>query len=90
MRKLEAYGRPTIEFGSLRLWVHGRAYPEATDAWDSNWLRITAHCAESGGAILISGALLDTVSFFRWHVELTRVYHELRGKAILESTRASK
>jgi hypothetical protein len=85
MPKLDAYGPPAIGFGSLRLWVHGRAHPEATDAWDSKWLRITAHCAESGGAVLITGVLLDTVSFFRWHGELTRVYRELCGKAVLES-----
>jgi len=50
----------------IRLWVYGRQFPDATDAWDGNWLRITARRNERGATVEASGAILDTVSFLVW------------------------
>ena len=81
----ERYGPPAIQIDGLRVWVYGYEYGEAQDAWDGNWLRVTAHCAESGASVVVSGTILDTVSFARFHRELTAVYERLEGAAILES-----
>jgi hypothetical protein len=85
LNKLEAYGLPTIRVGALRIWVHGYEFPESTDAWDGNWLRVTAHCAESGASVVVSGAVLDTVSFLNFYRELAAVYESLEGTATLQS-----
>jgi hypothetical protein len=76
---------PTVEFGALRLWVHGRQFPEATDPWDGNWLRVTAQCGRPGVSVVVSGAILDTVSFLSWKTQLALLYQTLRGTAVLES-----
>ena len=76
---------PTIELGALQIWVHGYQFPEATDAWDGNWLRVTARCSVPGATVEVTGAILDTVSFQRFQGELARVYQTLDGVATLES-----
>jgi hypothetical protein len=63
MKNWEAYGPPAIHVGALKIWVHGYQFPESTDAWDGNWLRVTAHCAASGASVVVTGAILDTVTF---------------------------
>jgi hypothetical protein len=85
MKNWEAYGPPAIHVGALKIWVHGYQFPESTDAWDGNWLRVTAHCAASGASVVVTGAILDTVSFLRFYRELTVVYGRLEGSATLES-----
>jgi hypothetical protein len=85
MNNLETYGRPSIQLGALRIWVHGYQFPESSDAWDGNWLRVTAHCAVSGASVVVTGAILDTVSFLGFQRELTKLYERLEGVATLES-----
>src|SRR5882724_344446 len=36
----EQLGTPDIKLSGLQIWVHGRQFPNATDYWDGNWLRI--------------------------------------------------
>jgi hypothetical protein len=82
---LEALGPATLEMAALRIWVHGYQFPDLTDYWDGNWLRCTAHCAEAGASVRVTGAILDTVSFVRFGRELADVYKQLEGQATLES-----
>ena len=84
-KQLEALGEPAIRVAGLRIWVHGRAHPEAIDYWDGNWLTITAHCAEAGGSVRVHGAILDLISFHGWAKELTQLYETLKGEAVLSS-----
>jgi hypothetical protein len=79
------YGPPAIELAGLRVWVHGYQFPESNDAWDGNWLRVTASCVASGARVIVTGAILDTVSFLRFGRELAAVYERLQGEATLES-----
>jgi hypothetical protein len=51
-------GEPDLRVAGLRLWVHGRQFPEAEDAYDGNWLRVTAHCGASGASVWAQGAIL--------------------------------
>ncbi len=83
--ELEALGPATVEIAALRIWVHGYQFPDQTDSWDGNWLRCTAHCAEAGASVRLTGAILDTVSFVRFGRELADVYKQLEGQATLES-----
>lgn len=88
-RAIEAYGKPEFSLGGLSIWVHGRQFPDATDAWDSNWLRITARYRGGGSSVTISGAELDTVSFARFRSELRLMADTLKGEATLESVESS-
>jgi hypothetical protein len=85
MRTWDAYGPPVLQIDAFRIWVHEYQYADSTDAWDGNWLRVTAHCAVSGASVVVAGALLDTVSFLRFKNELTTLYQRLQGVATLES-----
>jgi hypothetical protein len=82
---LESYGTPALKIGPLRVWVHGRQFPEATDSWDGNWLRVSAHCAAHGASVAVSGSILDTVSFLKFGKELEDLHTSLSGAATLES-----
>ncbi|WP_426116787.1 WapI family immunity protein [Massilia sp. PWRC2] len=43
-QELEHLGEPDLSICGLRLWIHGRQFPAATDYWDGNWLRVTVYC----------------------------------------------
>ena len=85
MSTSSAFGPPAVQLDALRIWVHGYQFPEATDAWDRNWLRVTAQCAALGASVEVTGAILDTVSFLRFQRELVTLYDRLQGVATLES-----
>ena len=85
MRIASVLGDPAIQLGALRIWVHGYEYPESTDEWGGNWLRVTARCAASGASVEVSGSILETVGFLRFQQELAVVYQQLQGVATLES-----
>ena len=36
-----------MKVAGFQFWVHDRQFPEAEDADDGNWLRVTAHCGAS-------------------------------------------
>lgn len=78
-------GPPDLKIVGLALWVHGYEYPRATDAWDGNWLRVTAHAVASGAEVTVSGAILDTVSFSRFATALRTLDKTLSGDATLET-----
>jgi hypothetical protein len=75
----------SLEIRGLRISVLGWQFPEATDDWDSNWLRISATYAGSGSRVELSGSLLDTVSFARFAEELASMQVTLAGSATLAS-----
>jgi len=85
MSTLGTFGPPAVQLDALRIWVHGYQFPEATDAWDGNWLRVTARCTVVGAKVEATGAILDTVSFLRFQRELVALYDRLEGVATLES-----
>ena len=78
-------GPPDLTLAGVQLWVHGYAYADAADAWDGNWLRVTAHAAARGTSVWVSGVLLETVSVLRFRRELAALYETLAGQATLES-----
>ena len=70
MADIDSLGAPSLKLGTFVLWVHGRQYPDSEDAWDGNWLNVTAHCGASGSRVVVSGAVLDTASLARWRTAL--------------------
>lgn len=82
---VEAYGQPALQIGALRIWVHGRQFPEAMDAWDGNWLNVTTHYAADGASAVVAGSVLDTMSFATFGNELRTLHQSLSGEAKLES-----
>ena len=84
-KHLESLGEPVIKIASLSVWVHGYEFPEATDGWDGNWLRVTARCVAHGASVFVTGAILDTVSFARLRNELAALHEGLEGMAELKS-----
>lgn len=51
------FGTPDLKLQGLQIWVHGRQFPDAADYWDGNWLRVTAHCGESGASVFATGSI---------------------------------
>jgi len=62
----EDLGRPDLKVAGFQLWVHGREFPEAEDHGDANWLRVTAHCGESGASVWAQGAILMVTDIARF------------------------
>jgi hypothetical protein len=76
---------PDIKIVGFALWVHGYEYPDATDAWDGNWLRVTAHAGANGAEVRVAGAILETVSVARFAKELQALGNDPTSHATLES-----
>jgi hypothetical protein len=76
---------PDLKILGFELWVHGRQFPDALDAWDGNWLRITAEVEAPGARVTVTGAVLDTVSFSVFSEALRRLQSTMFGDATLES-----
>lgn len=81
----QGLGEPDVQLAVLSIWVHGYQYPDTSDEWDGNWLRVTARCAAHGATVVASGAILDTVSFLTFQRELSALHDTLQGKAALRS-----
>jgi len=54
----EDFGEPSLRVAGFQLWIHGRQFPDSTDYYDGNWLRVTAHCGASGASVWAEGAIL--------------------------------
>ena len=84
-RAVAHLGAPDLHLAGFQLWAHGYEFPHSEDAWDGNWLRVTAHCGAAGASVWVTGALLDTVSVLRFRRGLASLYERLQGAIALES-----
>jgi hypothetical protein len=78
-------GPPDLKLVGFQLWVHGYQFPDLDDAWDGNWLAVTAHCGGRGGDVWAGGAILETVSLLQFRDGLRELHSTLRGVAELAS-----
>src|SRR5436190_11083671 len=62
----EELGEPALRVEGFQLWIHGYQFPDSTDYWDGNWLRVTAHCGGAGASVWVSGALLMVGDLIGW------------------------
>ena len=82
--ELEDLEEPDLTVGPLKVWVHGREFPQATDYWDGNWLKVTAYCAAPGAGVWVKGPILhlsEVVGLLRGCESL---YENLAGRALLD------
>jgi hypothetical protein len=74
---------PSITFGPLKIWVHGRQFPDASDYWDGNWLSATARCDGSGSCVEVSGYFLHLGEIQKWKEGLQEFSRLLTGSVEL-------
>lgn len=75
---------PQIELAGLRIWVHGRQFPNATDYDDANWLRVTVQCGAAGALVEVSGNILHLSEIADWLNQCEELKRTLAGVAKLE------
>ena len=81
--KLEQLGEPDLVIAGLRVWVHGRQFPQAVDYWDGNWLRITACCVYPDSMVRAQGPILHLGELAGLLRECEELYKTLQGGAAL-------
>lgn len=77
-------GPPDLKIAGFQLWVHGLAFPEATDYNDGNWLRVTAHCGANGARVQVHGTLLMITDLAGFAEQCAGMYSQSSGSAVLD------
>lgn len=80
---LEALGAPDLQIVGLRVWVHGRHFPEATYYWDGNWLLVTACCVYPHAMVRTHGSIIHLGELVGLLEDCSRMYETLAGEAKL-------
>jgi len=81
--ELEKFGPPSISLGGLNIWIHAREFPNATDYWDANWLKVSAVYTSSSSKVWLSGNFIQISELLRWQKELLILNDLLIGTASL-------
>lgn len=68
----------------LTLTVHGRSFPDCTDYWDGNWVRVSVDVSVGGFRGSVSGGL-RTNELKDFHQQLVRLQESLEGTAELQT-----
>ena len=84
--ELETLGDPDIKIGGLRLWVHGRQFPQSEDYWDGNWLCVTAYCVYPHSMVRAHGSFIHLGELVVLLRECEHLYQTLQGHAGLRCT----
>jgi len=84
-RELENLGEPDLQIAGLRVWIHGRQFPDATDYWDGNWLRATAYCIYPESTVRVHGSIIHLGEIVGLLRSCERLYQTLEGRAALLS-----
>lgn len=82
-RELEALGEPDLQIAGLRVWVHGRQFPQSQDYWDGNWLRVTAYCSYPQSSVRAHGSIVHLGEIHGLCREVEKLYQTLQGQAEL-------
>jgi hypothetical protein len=82
-RELEALGDADLEIASFRLWIHGRQFPDSTDYWDGNWLRVTAYCTCPDAVVRVHGSIVRIDEVVGLLHDCERMNETLKGEAAL-------
>jgi hypothetical protein len=83
-RELEALGEPQLQIAGLRVWVHGRQFPNAMDYWDGNWLRVTAYCLYPDSQVRTHGSILHLGELVGLLRDCESLYNSVKGTAALK------
>ncbi len=79
----ETLGTPSLDLFGLKLWIHGRQFPNATDFWDGNWLRVTAILSTSTSMVRTEGPIVHLREIYGLKAECEKLYETLSGQATL-------
>jgi hypothetical protein len=82
-RELESLGEPDLAIAGLRVWIHGRQFPQSADYWDGNWLRVTAYCIYPHSIVRAHGAIIHLGEIVGLLRECEHLYQTLQGQASL-------
>jgi hypothetical protein len=74
---------PDLTIAGLKIWVHGRQFPESGDYHDANWLFITAQCDAEGARVTATGPILQITEILHFLKSCEILATTLRGSAIL-------
>lgn len=83
-REIEALGEADLQIAGLRIWVHGRQFPDAMDYWDGNWLRVTAYCIYPDSMVRAHGSIIHLGELVGLLDGCARMNEALAGEAVLE------
>jgi hypothetical protein len=83
-RELDAFGEPQLQIAGLRVWVHGRQFPNAMDYWDGNRMRVTAYCLYPDSQVRTHGAIIHLGELVGLLRECESLYKSVKGKAALK------
>lgn len=83
LSELEQLGEPHLVIAGLRVWIHGRQFPQALDYWDGNWLRVTAYCVYPDSMVRAHGTIIHLGEVFGLLRECEQLYQTLQGSAAL-------
>jgi hypothetical protein len=75
---------PELSFLGFSLWILGRPFPDAQDAFDREGLTVVACCTASGALVTTEPFVLQDRNLLRWLEDLEPVYTRLEGKALLD------
>jgi len=77
-------GDPTLEVGRLKVWVHGRQFPQSEDYWDGNWLSVTAYYHRSESSVVAGGPIVHLGELWGLYQGILRMHEASAGEANLE------
>jgi hypothetical protein len=75
---------PDLVIAALRIWIHGRQFPNSDDYWDGNWLRVTASWIRGGSAVTARGSFIHLGELVGLSKECDDLYKSLSGRAELK------
>ena len=82
--ELKSLGAPDLEIAGLTLWIHGRQFPDASDYWDGNWLRVTAYATSPDSRVRTHGSVLHLSEVVQLMRGCEQLYETLEGRAGLD------
>jgi len=81
--EFERLGEPDLVIAGLRVWIHGRQFPQSVDYWDGNWLRVTAYSVYQDSMVRAHGSILHLGELADLLRECEELYKTLQGCAAL-------
>ena len=74
---------PDFALEGLSIWILDRAFPQATNGWDEEWLSVRASMRGTGSSVTTEGVILMTTDFKRFRDQLANLHATLTGDASL-------
>lgn len=83
-KNLKQLGKPDIQLSGMQIYVHGQQFPDMSDYWDGNWLKVTVHCGAEGASVWVSGPFIHLSELQSWMALSKKLSQNLKGEANLD------